>query len=251
MNNKLNCQLINILLNKNNEFANKYTSIISGNFDYETLLNDYFKNKEMRSIKIDNNTQSLCFTNQNNMINIYNSETRQNESYYEEIHIHCNNLNIFNSFCEYLKKSEYKDRVNDTDGIPHIESVKIENLKNCELVMEPMTNEVANTKSLVNLLSKNNDETIFRAIAIHFAKLVNKTSEIDYDLVQKLNSIYDKYVDGNEYSIFSEKISNQFLNFYNDENSYESKISKIPSKNINFDNDIIYTIENKEYDNNY
>ena len=56
MNNKLSCQLVNILLDKDNQFSNKYTSIISGNFDYETLLNDYFKGKDMKSIKVDNNT---------------------------------------------------------------------------------------------------------------------------------------------------------------------------------------------------
>ena len=255
MNNKLNCQLINILLTKNNEFANKYTSIISGNFDYETLLNDYYKNKEMRSIRIDNNTQSICFTNQNNMMSIYNSETRQTESYYEEVHIHCNSLSMFNNFSNYLKNSEYKNVVNDTGGIPHSESIKIENLKKCELVMEPMTNEVATTKSLLNLLSKNSDETIFRAVAIHFGKLVNRPSEIDYDLIQKLNNIYDKNVDGNEYSIFSEEVSNQFLNLDNDEKSHETRIAKIPSKNFGYieesENHIFYTNQDNDFENSY
>ena len=253
MNNKLNCQLINILLTKNNEFANKYTSIISGNFDYETLLNDYFKDKQMRSIKIDNNIQSICFTNQNSMVNIYDSNKRQNESYYEEIHIHCNNLTMFNNFCSYLKNSEYKDIVNDIDGIPHSDVIKIENLKNCELVMEPMTNEVATTKSLVNLLSKNSDETIFRAIAIHFGKLVNKPSDIDYDLIQTLNNIYEKNIVGNENSIFSENVSNQLLNLDNDDYSHETRIAKIPSKNFNIEseNHIVYSIENDDYGNVY
>ena len=65
------------MLDKDNQFVRKYTSIISGNFDYENILNDYFINKEMRSIKINNDTQSICFTNQNGMISIYNPETRK------------------------------------------------------------------------------------------------------------------------------------------------------------------------------
>ena len=253
MDKKLNCQLINILLTNNNEFANKYTSIISGNFDYETLLNDYYKNKEMRSIRIDNNTQSICFTNQNNMMSIYNSETRQTESYYEEVHIHCNSLAMFNNFTNYLKNSEYKNVVSDSGGIPHSDSIKIENLKKCELVMEPMTNEVATTRSLLNLLSKNSDETIFRAVAIYFGKLINKPSDIDYDLIQKLNNIYEKNIVGNENSIFSENVSNQLLNLDNDDYSHETRIAKIPSKNFNIEseNHIVYSIGNDEYDNSY
>ena len=70
-----------------------------------------------------------------------------------------------------------------------------------------MTNEVATTKSLLNLISKNNDETIFRAIAIHFGKLVNNSSEIDSELIHKLNDIYYKYVESSDYSLFSEEIS--------------------------------------------
>lgn len=250
MNNKLSCQLVNILLDKDNQFSNKYTSIISGNFDYETLLNDYFKGKDMQSIKVDNNTQSICFTNQNGLISIYNSETRKQEQYYEEVHIHCNSLTMFDNFVTYLKNSEFNNALNDTGDIPHHDSININNLKNCELVMEPMTNEVATTKSLLNLLSKNNDETIFRAIAIHFGNLVNNNSEIDFDLIHKLNDIYKKNVEGNEYSFFSNEISNKFLNMYSDENSHESKITRIPSQNfqIEDDNHIIYSNDGDNYE---
>ena len=246
MDNKLSCQLITILLDKDNHFSNKYTSIVSCNIDYQTLLNDYFIGKDMRTIKIDNDTQSICFTNQNGLININNSATRKTESYYEEVHIHCNDLKMFESFVDYLKKSEYSNNVDDTSGIPHYESINIENLKDCELVMEPMTNQVATTKSLLNILSKNNDETIFRAIAIHFGQLVNKTSDIDFELVHELNNIYQKNVEGSDYGFFSEDISNKLLNIYEDENSYQSKIGSLPSYNTKFIDDTEYDYENVE-----
>lgn len=253
MNNKLNCQLINILLDKDNQFSKKYTSITTGYFDYETLLDNYYIDKDMRSIKVDNNTQSICFTNQNGMVNIYNSITKKNESYYEEVHIHCNNLKMYDSFINYLKNSDFKNVLDETGGIPHYESININNLKECELVMEPMTNEVATTKSLLNLISKNNDETIFRAIAIHFGKLVNNSSEIDSELIHKLNDIYYKYVENSDYSLFSEEISNKFLNIYNDENSHENRITKFPSNQYNIDentnNYIVYP--NNNYDKDY
>lgn len=253
MNNKINCQLINILLNKDNTFANKYTSITSGSFDYDNLLENYFENKDMRSIKIDNDTQSICFTNQNSMINIYNSENKKREEYYEEVHIHCNDLSMFDNFVKYLKSSDYKNVVNDKGGIPHFDAININNLKNCELVMEPMTNEVATTKSLLNLLSKNSDETIFRAIAIHFGKLVDRNSDINFELIHKLNDIYKKDVEGTDYGFFSDEISNKFLNIYNDENSYETKIARVPSQSfeVQSDHHIVYTVENDDYENSY
>ena len=249
MNNKLNCQLVNILLDKDNKFSNKYTSIITGNFDYDMLLDEYFKEKNMRSIKVNNDTQSICFTNQNSLVSIYNSETKKYEQYYEEVHIHCNNLNMFEDFTNYLKNSEYKNVIDDTGRIPHADSINIANLKNCELVMEPMTNEVATTKGLLNLLAKNSDKTIFRAIAIHFGNLVNNNSEINFELIHKLNSIYDKYVENNDYSFFSNEISNKFLNIYNDDNTYESKISNMESQTSKTTNDKYVIYEKK--DNNY
>ena len=246
MNNKINCQLINILLDKDNKFVNKYTSIVNGTFEYERLLEDYFNTKEMRSIKIDNDTQSICFTNQNRMINIYNLDTKKNESYYEEIHIHCNNLAIFDDFVRYLKNSKYSNVVNDIGGIPHYESININNLKNCELIIEPMTNEVDTTKSLLNLLSKNNDETIFRAIATHFGKLVDKNSDINFDLVHKLNNIYKKNVEYNDFGFFSNDVSHQLLNIYNDDYSSERRILRENSKKFiteERDNHLIYSVE--------
>lgn len=237
MNNKLNCQLINILLDKDNQFVRKYTSIISGNFDYENILNDYFINKEMRSIKINNDTQSICFTNQNGMISIYNPETRKNDTYYEEVHIHCNNLKMFDSFVKYLKDSEYENIIDDTGEIPHSESINIKNLKECELIMEPMTNEVATTKSLLNLLSKNSDETIFRAVAIHFGKLIDEKSDLNSNLIHKLNDIYHQKVEGSDYSFFSDEISNSFLNLHNDEYSHETRVVNYPSNKLNIEDD--------------
>ena len=253
MNNKIDCQLINILLNKDNTFANKYTSIISGSFDYDNLLENYFKNKDMRSIKIDNDSQSICFTNQNSLINLYNSETKKKEEYYEEIHIHCNDLSMFDDFVKYLKSSDLKNIINDNSGIPHSESININNLKKCELVMEPMTNEVTTTKNLLNLLSKNSDETIFRAIAIYFGKLVDNNSDINFELIHKLNDIYKRDVHGTDYGFFSDEVSNKLLNIYSDEKFYETRVVKIPSKRFDVDNErqIVYSVENNEYEANY
>ncbi len=245
MNNKLNCQLVNILLDKNNTFSNKYTSIISGDLDYDMLLNDYYNNKDMRTIMIDNNTQSICFTNQKELVSVYNSETKRYDQYYEEVHIHCNNLSMFEKFTDYLKVSKYKDAIDETSNIPHYDSINISNLKNCELVMEPMTNEVTKTKGLLNLLEKNSDETIFRAISIHFGNLVSNNNKINFELIHKLNSIYKKYVENNDYSFFSKELSDKFLNFYNDENSHETKISNDSFQNSKT-NDNKYTIYEKE-----
>ena len=50
MNYKINCQIIDILLNNSNEFTNKYTSVSSGSFEFDTLLEDYYLNKNMRNI---------------------------------------------------------------------------------------------------------------------------------------------------------------------------------------------------------
>lgn len=119
MNKKINCQLVNILLNMNNEFSNKYCSVSSGNYDYEILLEDNFINKDMRSIKVDNGNQSICFTNQKNPVSFYNQSTRKNDTYYEEIHIHCNNLDEFDTLVNYLYKSDYKDVIDEVDNIPH------------------------------------------------------------------------------------------------------------------------------------
>ena len=98
-------------------------------------------------------------------------------------------------------------------------------------------------------MAKNSDKTIFRAIAIHFGNLVNNNSEINFELIHKLNSIYDKYVENNDYSFFSNEISNKFLNIYNDDNTYESKISNMESQTSKTANDKYAIYEKK--DNNY
>ena len=48
MNQKVNCQVFNILLDSNGNFTNKYSSVVSGNYDFDTLLEDYYESKEMR-----------------------------------------------------------------------------------------------------------------------------------------------------------------------------------------------------------
>jgi len=234
--NKINCQIVNILLDDNNEFPNKYTSFMSSNFDYETILNNYFKNKNMRSIKVDKGNQSLCFTSQKEKSSFYNQSSKKNELYYEEVHLHCNDLTSFDNFINYLENSEYSHYIDIVESIPHYNSVR-DNLKNSE----PITNEVSATKSLVNLLSQRSDETIFRALAIHFGKLVDNSKDINSDLIHKLNEIYKKNVIDNKDLFFSETISDKLVNINNKE-EYKRNVNKIPSKNINLGNDE-YTIK--------
>lgn len=245
MDKRINCQLINILLNENNEFANKYCTVFSGNYEYDSLIEDYFVNKNMRSIKIDRNNQSVCFTNQKEMISFYNQSTRQNDQYYEEIHLHCNDLSNFDRFLEYLYKSEYYDIIDEVDAIPHYEIISKGKFKDYELIMEPMTNEVMTTRNLLNILSQKSDETIFRALAIHFCDLVNHSSEIDINLIHKLNDIYQHEVKNNETLFFSNNISDRLINIYDDINVYQQKISQIPSQNLKMKN-VNYTIDYKE-----
>jgi hypothetical protein len=243
MSKKINCQLMNILLNENNEFSGKYCCVSSGNYEYDSLMKDYFINKNMRLIKVDNNNQSLCFTNQKELISFYNQDTKKNEQYYEEIHIHCNELYSFDEFINFLYKSEYSDVIDETDSIPHYDLISKGNFKEYELIMEPMTNEVVATKSLLNLLSQRSDETIFRALAIHFGKLVDRPSEIDINLVHILNEIYQKEIKDNSNLFFSNDISNKLLNIVEQENNYQRKLSQLPSENIK--------IENKKYSINF
>ena len=239
MNYKINCQIIDILLNNNNEFTNKYTSVSSGSFEFDTLLEDYYLNKNMRNIKIDRNNQSLCFTNQKNSITLFNNDIKKNDEFFEEIHIHCNDLDCFDNLVEYLYDSSVKNEIDEVDVIPHYEVINNNNFKDYELVIQPMTNEVSDTKSLVNFLAKKNDETIFRAIAIHFCKLVNNSYEINSDLIHKLNDIFKDNVVDNENIFFSDELSNKFLNIMNEEKSYESKVINIPSQKIEINDEYI------------
>lgn len=112
--------------------------------------------------------------------------------------------------------------------------------------MEPMTNEVMATRSLLNILSQKSKETIFRALAIHFCELVDRPSEVNINLVHNLNEIYKSNVVDNEDLFFSEEISNKLLNILNEENTYQSRVSKIPSQNMNFkSNEYIINIDDK------
>lgn len=237
--NKVDCQIVNILLNDNNEFTNKYTSFVNGSFDEDSILNDYYIEKGMNSIKIDFTNQSICFSNPNEKISIYNSSSRKNEYYYEEVHIHCNDLYHFDNFVNYLNSSEFT--VHEVDSIPHYDIIK-NNLKNSELVMFPMTNEVSNTRSLVTLLNQRSDETVFRALVIYFCKLVNNVSEIDSDLIRKLNTIYQDNVVSNENLFFASSIANKLININNTDKKYNTRISNLPSQNIDLQNED-YSIE--------
>ena len=245
---KINCRLVNILLDENNEFANKYCSVLVGNYDCNTLLEDYFVNKNMRTIKIDHNNQSICFTNQTELLSFYNQNNKKTELYHEEVHIHCNNLLHFDHLVNYLYQSKYSTYVDEVTNLPHYDKVNTNNFHEYELMMEPMTNEVATTKSLINLLSKNTDETIFRAIAIYFGKLVNNNSEINSELIHKLNSIYENNVTNANYGFFSDTIGNQLLNIDMDDYSHESKMVGIPSERLNIDHNIYDGTPNNEED---
>lgn len=216
----LDCQLITILLDENKSFSNKYTNIRTDKIEYSTIIKDYCDNKNMQKIIIDYNLQSLCFTDQKEKISLANNIK---DRYYEEVHIHINNIKEFDEFVKFLLKTNY-DKINEEENkIPHIENVNIQNLNRSELVLGPITNEVSVTQKLLNELSNHKDETIFRALAIHFGKLVNEEVEVDYNLVNKLDFIYQNNVENNDCAFFSEDISNKLLNILNDDNSYEVK----------------------------
>ena len=232
---KVNCQIVNILLNDNNEFTKKYTAFSNGSYEYENILEDYFVNKGMRSIKIDDDNQSICFTNAKEKISFFNPITKKDEAYFEEVHIHCNDLYHFDSFVNYLYSSEFSNCIDVVESIPHHNDILRDGLKDFELVMEPMTNEVSTTKTLVNLLSQRSDETIFRALAIHFGKLVNNTKDIDSELVHKLNSIYQKNVVDNDDLFFSPDISDKLININTNEKSNRMEIGDAPSNRMPFE----------------
>lgn len=232
---KINCQIVNILLNDNNEFTKKYTAFSNGSFEYENILEDYFVNKGMRSIKIDDDNQSVCFTNAKEKISFFNPVTKKDESYFEEVHIHCNDLYHFDNFVNYLYKSTFSHCISDVDSIPYHNEILKNGLKNCELVMEPMTNEVSTTKTLVDLLSQRSDETIFRALAIHFGKLVDNPKDIDSELVHKLNNIYQTNVIDNVDLFFSPEISDKLVNINTDEKSNIMEMSDTPSNRMPFE----------------
>ena len=232
---KVNCQIVNILLDDNNAFTKKYTAFSNGSYEYENILEDYFVNKGMRSIKIDDDNQSICFTNAKEKISFFNPITKKDEAYFEEVHIHCNDLYHFDNFVNYLYQSKFSNCISDVDSIPYHNEILKNGLKNCELVMEPMTNEVSTTKTLVNLLSQRSDETIFRALAIHFGKLVDNSKDIDSELIHRLNDIYQSNVVDNDNLFFSPEISDKLINIHTDEKSNRIEIGDAPSNRIPFE----------------
>lgn len=245
MNNRIRCQLIDILLDKDYKFTNKYLSVVNGSFDYDTLLQDYLEDKNMNTIKVDNANQSVCFANQKDMVSIYDGKTKKEDSYYEEIHIHCNDLYNFEEFVNYLK-TNYPNKIEEVKELPHSEAINGD-FNNYELVMGQMTNEIATTKTLVNILSKRSDETIFRALAIHFGKLASNSSDINIDLIHKLNKLYQDEVVNKYNSIFSIPVADRIKNILTEEKSNRMLISDMPSnKDYN-----ISLKDNEEYDNDY
>lgn len=234
--NKINCHIIDLLLNKDYEVTKKIATIANGNYYCSSLLDDYFYNKGMASIQIDSTNQSVCFTSQKFLVPIYNQASRKNEEYHEEIHIHINDLNEYDNFKEYLYRSEYSDIIAEVDKVPHYDSIYKDKLQDYELVIAPMTDEVSATKNLVNILAQRSDETIFRALTIHFCNLIDKTSDIDIDLVRRLNNIYQEDVVDNEGLFFSDEVANKLENFYVSEKDYSRNMVKIPSENIKLQN---------------
>ena len=223
MKGKTNLQIIDILLNQNNEFSNKYCSIMFGDYDVDDLLESNFINKNMSAIKIDNSNQSICFTGQKEPVFFYNQESKKREIYYEEIHIHCNDLERFDDLVNSLYCSDYRNIIDEVSKVPHYEVLEKNNFKNYELVMEPMTNELTSTRSLLNILSQKSDDTIFRALAIHIGKLAKNTLDVDIDLIHKLNQIYKTKVVNKENSFFSKEVFNNLLNINIDEKDNYSK----------------------------
>lgn len=247
MNSKVNCQIVNLLLNDNNEFTNQYTSFISGSVAYDIVIEDYFKSKGMQSIKIDNVNQSICFCNPISKVMLYNQNTRRSESYYEEVFIHCNDLYHFDAFVDYLFHSDLSKYINEVETLPHFNTIK-DGLKNSELITEPMTNEVDATKSLVRLLSERSDETIFRALTIHFCNLVDTPKDIDSDLIHNLNEIYQKNVVENDDIFFSSDISNKLINLCNAKECHNMRMNQIPLNKVSInDYDVILNNE-RDYD---
>ena len=220
MNQKVNCQVFNILLDGNGNFTNKYSSVVSGNYDFDILLEDYYESKEMRLIQYDSNKQSICFSKPEKSIVFLNSNGQ--EEYFEEIHIHCNSLSDFDNFIKYLKNNNYN--IKETGMLPHYKEVYEDNFKNYELMIAPITDEVSATKSLINILSKKDPELIFRALAICFGELVDNPNEINNNLIHTLDNIYNNHIAYNKNFVFSEDITNMLLAVSRDEANHNLNI---------------------------
>ena len=247
MNYKINCQLVILLLNNNNEYSNKYTTYINNNLDFMNILDEYYESKDMRTIMIDKNNQSICFSNPDVKVSYYDKASNKVEVYTEEVHIHCNDLEDFDRFVNYLYSAEeFKNSLVDTSPLPHYEFLK--KLNESELVIEPMTNEKDITRSLVNYLAQKDDETVFRAMAIRFCKLVDNSRNIDSDLIHKLNKIYQNDVINNNELFFSSDIANKILSTIEKEEDYTITRHML-NNNIDLNNNVLeYTkSESEEY----
>ena len=220
MNQKVNCQVFNILLDGNGNFTNKYSSVVSGNYDFDALLEDYYESKDMGLIQYDSNKQSICFSNSKKAISFFNG--RDQEKYYEEVHIHCNSLFDFDNIIKYLQANNYD--IHETNTLPHFKEVYKDNFKNYELMISPITDEVSATKNLINILSKKSPELIFRALAIRFGELVDNPNEINNNLIHTLDNIYNKHIAYNKNIVFSENISNKLLAISTNEDSHNLNI---------------------------
>ncbi len=187
----------------------------------------------MRSIKVNDADQSICFTNQENMIELFNKKDRYSQKYYEEIHIHCNDLYNFEEFVKSLESSAYSKFVEHVHYLPHQKEVYQDDIQNYELIVQQTTNELATTKKLKNILKQYSDETIFRAIALHFGEIVENENEINIDLIRSLNDIYYKKVQDEEDLFFSKKVANSLKNILEDEKTTNLNISTDYSDDLN------------------
>ena len=212
MNEKVKCQIVSLLLNDESQLTENYNGAITSQFDFQTIMEEYYLAKGMNSIRIDPNLQAICFTSQKEPIQIYNINTKHVETYYEEIHISCANLKEFMAFKDFLEKN-YNENVYVTNKIPNQQVISSNKFLDYKLVMEPINTEVNSTKKLVSLLSQKSDEEIFRAIAIHYGKMVDNINEIDMDLVQSLNQLYNSCSPDSLF--FSKEIADKIVNMNN------------------------------------
>ncbi len=225
MNEKIKCQIVSLLLDEELKLTEKYNVAVTSQHDFETIMKEYYLSKGMTSIRIDSNLQSVCFTSQKEPIQIYNINSKKIETYYEEVHISCANLKEFIAFKDFLN-ANYKEVVHETNNLPNQQVISKNEFLNYKLLMEPMNTEVDSTKKLVFLLSQKSDEEIFHAIAIHYGKIINNNDEINMDLVQSLNQIYESCTSDSLF--FSKEIANKILNINNKKENVVNMASMNP-----------------------
>ena len=242
MNEKIKCQIVSLLLDEELKLTEKYNVAVTSQYDFETIMKEYYLSKGMTSIRIDSNLQSVCFTSQKEPIQIYNINSKKIETYYEEVHISCANLKEYIAFKDFLN-ANYKEVVHETNNLPNQQVISKNEFLNYKLLMEPMNTEVDSTKKLVFLLSQKTDEEIFRAIAIHYGKIINNSDEINMDLVQNLNQIYESCTSDSLF--FSKEIANKILNINNKKENVVNMASMNP-KSILDTEDYTVSIEDLE-----